>query len=144
MSRKGPEARIQAAILEWSRLRPDLTLWRRNVAALKVDGRFMRFGKPGMSDLTGHLIPSGRRLEVEVKAPGGRLTVPQRAWGDFVESTGGIFLVARSVADVESALRGKCDGCCEPGHMLTANAYGDAYCPRCWRDDDAENSEGDI
>lgn len=42
--------------------------WRNNTGALKVDGRLVRFGHAGSSDILG-ILPWGRFLAVEVKAP---------------------------------------------------------------------------
>lgn len=45
-------------------------------AATNPAGRLVRFGQPGQADVTGTL-PWGRRLEIEVKAPGKRPTAKQ-------------------------------------------------------------------
>ena len=44
---------------------------RQNTGAVKVDGRFIRYGWRGCSDLLG-MLKDGRLLAVEVKAPKGQ------------------------------------------------------------------------
>ena len=60
------ESAIQSAILKYLRYHPKVA-WveRMNVGATKVGNRFIRFGKPGMCDITGQL-KNGRRLEIEL------------------------------------------------------------------------------
>lgn len=68
----------------------------------------VRIGINGMADYSGIIKGSGQRLEVEVKAGGDRLSEDQERWRDFIQSSGGIWIEARSaeqaVADVEEAL----------------------------------------
>lgn len=93
---------------------PWLRLWRVNVGAAKMPtGQVMRFGLPGMADLTG-LVACGRRLEVEVKGPEGRLSKQQEAWGRCITALGGLWIVARSADDLQRFLGGhlaSCDTC---------------------------------
>lgn len=95
--------------------RPDVRLWRVNVAAAvpvsvacpRCRGKAIRFGLNGMADLLGIVAPTGRLLSVEVKSDTGRLTPEQRAWAEMVTRFGGLSVApARCVADVEEALRG--------------------------------------
>jgi hypothetical protein len=89
--------------------RPDVRLWRNNVGAAKGRGKqgreyFVRFGLPGSADLSG-LLANGRRLEVEVKRPkGGRHAEEQKSFGAMIERFGGLYVLARSVDDVERAV----------------------------------------
>ena len=71
--------------------------WRQNSGALRVDGRFVRFGLPGCSDLIGILPRSGRLIACEVKRPGGQLTAAQRAFLDAVNAAGGVGIVVEDV-----------------------------------------------
>jgi len=64
---------------------------RQNTGAMMVEGRFVRFGKAGNSDLTG-IVPGGRRLDVEVKRPGRRPTPQQIAYLQEVNRFGGVGL----------------------------------------------------
>lgn len=110
-----PEKRIQNEILLTFGSRAWLRLWRVNVGVARtMDGRgVVRFGVPGMADLTG-ILACGRRLEVEVKSARGRVSQDQRAFGDVIERFGGVYTVARSCADLQRALdahRSSCDTC---------------------------------
>lgn len=97
------ESDIQAQILRYLNSRPDVYAWRNQSGATRVQGRFLRFGCPGSADILGVWAP-GRFLAVEVKAERGVLSPGQRAWGARVQRYGGLYVVARSVADVVQAL----------------------------------------
>jgi hypothetical protein len=94
------------AILRFLSLYPrELLAWRNNTGALSpAPGRFVRFGVPGSADITG-ILRGGRRLEIEVKAPRGRLSADQEAFGENIRRMGGLYVVAYSVEDVQEALR---------------------------------------
>lgn len=102
-----PEKAIQDAILAVLRYHPRVA-WveRMNVGATKIGTRFVRFGRPGMCDITGQL-KDGRRLEIEVKRPGKKPTPEQCAFIDMVNEAGGFAFVARSIEDVQAALDGR-------------------------------------
>ncbi len=59
----------------------------------------VRFGWPGMLDITGQM-KDGRRLDVEVKRPGGKLTDDQAATIATVKRYGGVAFMATGVEDV--------------------------------------------
>lgn len=110
------ERRIQRDIqLRFGSL-PWLRLWRVNVGIGKTPGGAMiRFGLPGMADLTG-IVACGRRLEIEVKGPEGRLTPEQQAWQRCILAMRGLHLVARSTDQVQQYLDehlAQCDTCRE-------------------------------
>jgi len=63
----------------------------------------VRFGLPGQADLTG-ILPGGVRLEIEVKRPGCPQTHEQRAFQRMIERFGGVYVLARSVQDVWTAI----------------------------------------
>lgn len=112
---KARERDTQAAILLAFGALPWLRLWRVNVGtAITMDGRgVVRFGIPGMADLTG-IVACGRRLEVEVKAEGGRLRREQEVWRDTILRFGGLYHLARSVDDTRAFLDahlGACSTC---------------------------------
>jgi hypothetical protein len=53
-------------------------------------------GSPaGVADLTGMVPDLGLRVEVEVKSEGGRLRPDQVRWAEFVQSNGGIYVLAK-------------------------------------------------
>jgi hypothetical protein len=97
------EHQIQNDILRAFGTRPDLRLWRANVGAVRLGRRLVRFGVPGQADLTG-ILPDGRRLEIEVKAPDGRQTPAQRAYQKMIEKFHGVYILARSTDDVRQRL----------------------------------------
>jgi hypothetical protein len=99
MSERQLLADCLAALVGDTRLR----IWRANTGAAEVHGRFVRFGVKGQADLSG-LLRSGRRVEIETKAPDGRLSPAQRAFGAMVTEYGGLYLVVRSVAELLTAL----------------------------------------
>lgn len=98
------ESEIQAAILQYLATREDLRAWRNNVGVGVLNGgHHVRFGVPGQADISG-ILAGGRRLEIEVKRPDGRQSEQQRRFQAMVERFGGVYILARSVGDVRSAL----------------------------------------
>lgn len=117
-----PEREVQAAILELVKHHPSVAWAKRMSTAsgfllyadkfkelvaaghLKTtDARFIRFGFPGMADVTGQLR-DGRRLEIEAKSDSGKPTDDQVAFLDAVAGAGGVAFVARSIDDVVKGL----------------------------------------
>lgn len=99
------EKELQTQILEQIGSRPDVRLWRANVGTAVVPGgRVISFGVPGQADLSGIVIGSGRRLEVEVKGEKGRQSKQQKSFEEMILRFGGIYVLARSVGDVERAI----------------------------------------
>jgi hypothetical protein len=103
------EADVQVAVLRALTLHP-LVAWcyRMNVGGVEranADGtlRFIRFGWPGMLDITGQLV-DGRRLEVECKRIGEKATPDQQATIDRVNKAHGLAFVAHCVDDVYAAI----------------------------------------
>lgn len=116
--RKPPVARIrerdvQAQVLEIAGLH-GLVLRRQNTGVgtyANADGssRHVRYGDPGDSDLTGTWgLPGrwqGRRIDVEVKAPGKRPTPEQLAKLRRLNDEGGIGIWTDSPEHFEKAIR---------------------------------------
>lgn len=100
------EKQLQNAILREFGTRSDMRLWRANTGAAQIGRRFIRFGVPGQADLTG-ILPGGRRLEIEVKSESGRQTPDQRNFQAMIERFGGLYVLARSVDDVQRAIEGE-------------------------------------
>ena len=115
------ERQTQRAILNWLGAQPWCRLWRQNVGVfVAVSGslprpgqdlyvpaggwRIVKTGVAGAADLTGILAPDGRRLEVEVKSKRGRQTAGQRTFQRMIEGTGGVYVVARSLEDLQQRL----------------------------------------
>ena len=97
------EHQIQNAILREFGTRTDLRIWRANTGVARYGKRVVRFGVPGQADLTG-ILPDGRRLEIEVKSATGRQSTDQKNYQQMIERLNGVYILARSVADVERIL----------------------------------------
>jgi hypothetical protein len=67
-------------------------------------GRWYRFGKVGSSDILG-ILPGGKFIAVETKAPDGRLIPEQKQFLAGIREQGGMAVIARSWTDVDQALR---------------------------------------
>lgn len=98
---------VKNEILEYLRL-CKIYAWSNNTGAVSVRSprgrdRFIRFGKPGSSDILG-IMPDGRFIAIECKAERGRLSVMQRDFLEDIRSRGGVAFVARGVEDVEREL----------------------------------------
>jgi hypothetical protein len=105
---KTPEGAVVKACLEYLALR-GVYAYRQNTGAAEYEDktgkkRFVRYGKLGASDIVG-LLPGGRFIAVECKAPGGRLSEHQAEFLQDIERMGGLAVVARSVEDLEKILR---------------------------------------
>ena len=99
------EKKLQNEILRKYGTCPRIRLWRQNTGAAKFGGQTVKFGVPGAADLSG-ILPDGRRLEIEVKSPTGRLSADQVAYGTMITKFGGLYIVAHSIFDVDEFLGG--------------------------------------
>jgi hypothetical protein len=98
-----PENRVKAEVLKYLKLRR-IKAWSNPSGAVRIrPGKFMSFGLKGSSDILG-ILPGGRFLAVEVKAPGGRLSPEQQEFLEDVKTLGGMAIVAKSYRDIETAL----------------------------------------
>lgn len=72
-----------------------------------VKGGFRRrnsaYDRNGVSDIVG-ILKGGRALFIEVKSKTGQLTDNQKAFRESCERFGALFILARSVSDVQAAL----------------------------------------
>ncbi|OWK42041.1 hypothetical protein FRUB_04119 [Fimbriiglobus ruber] len=68
------------------------------------EGRFIRFGKPGSADLLA-ISPSGRWVEAEAKSEDGSQSPEQIDRQQEVERRGGVYVLFRSVGDLEARKR---------------------------------------
>lgn len=114
------EAQIQYDILRHFGSRPDMLIWRNNVGVGRTlqDDRVKRFGLPGSPDILGVLMirdsddlqripnhpPFGLALGIEVKTEHGRQSEKQQNFEDAFTKRGGIYVLARSIEDVEQAI----------------------------------------
>lgn len=100
------EAVLQQEIRLALGLRDDLFLFRINVGKFRpLDGgkRVIQSAPEGTPDLLGVMIP-GRAFAIEVKAPRGTQREAQKRWQAAWEKRGGIYILAKSLADVYKGL----------------------------------------
>jgi len=104
--RKGqtPEGAVLSACLDYLALKGVLA-WRNNTGAVQIEGRHIRYGKVGSSDIIG-CLNDGRMLCVECKAKGKKPTEEQRRFLAAVTEKGGLALVVDDVATLVDALEG--------------------------------------
>jgi len=93
------ETPIAREILDYLQYR-GIFCWRQNTG--RRGG--VQFGYVGSGDITG-ILPDGRRLEVEVKRPGGGRRPGQVVFGLRIQENCGVYIRAESVEDVERQLR---------------------------------------
>jgi len=98
------EKEIQNEILRTFGCRSDMIVFRMNVGAARQGKQFVRFLRPGFADLM-FLLSGGRTLFVEVKSKTGRQSKDQKTFQRIVEQLGFDYIIARSVEDVDDALR---------------------------------------
>ncbi len=97
-----------AILLKWG-VHPSVRLWRANsgTAWVKTAGggaRPITMNVEGCSDLLGLVGPHGRLLAIETKGAGDKMRESQENFRAMVERLGGLYIVARSVEDVDRAL----------------------------------------
>jgi hypothetical protein len=98
------ERDVQHAILQAWGAHPRLRIARVNTGAAWMKGRYVRFGVPGTADICGVIAPTGRFLAIEVKSVTGKQREAQLTFQRVVEAMGGLYVLARSVSDVDAAL----------------------------------------
>jgi hypothetical protein len=99
-----PESHVLTGCLKYLETR-GIYHWRNSTGAVRIaPGRFMRFGKVGSSDILG-ILPGGRLLCVECKAPDGRLSPEQKQFLADVRELGALAVVARGWKELDQALR---------------------------------------
>jgi hypothetical protein len=93
---------VLESTLQWELLKlapqrlPSLRLFRRNVAAGRIDGRFMRFGIAGQADLYG-IWRGGSLIELELKQARGQKREAQARWAAFCCEWGVTYLFLRAL-----------------------------------------------
>jgi hypothetical protein len=98
-----PENHVKRECLDYLKLR-QIKAWSNPSGVVQIrPGKFMSFGLKGSSDILG-LLPGGRFLAVEVKAPGGWLSPEQKQFLAEIQNLGGLAIVAKSCRDIEAAL----------------------------------------
>ena len=111
------ENQVVAACFKYLQLR-GCFVWRNQSRTFQVPGkggkiRPMFVGTPGSPDIIG-IMPGGRFIGVECKKPlgprggenGSSQSPEQKAWQDECERVGGLYILARSIDDVEAGMKG--------------------------------------
>jgi hypothetical protein len=99
------ERDIQKQIIEYLNIRGHY-VWRQSVGSSSGESNgkkwFMKFGKKGLADITGIQKGTGKRIEIEVKRPHGKVTKEQMDFIARIQELGGISFIAYSLEDVIS------------------------------------------
>lgn len=89
--------------------RKELRVWRQNVGTIvlrdemgEVDRVFRGGPPPGAADISGIVIGSGRRIEIECKTGGYKRNEDQLAWADFISKSGALYELATDAESVET------------------------------------------
>jgi hypothetical protein len=100
------ESEVQSAILEYLTLRGHFVLRLNNIPGFYLDAggnkRFRKMGKyvrRGLADIL--IIRTGEPIFIEVKSETGKLSEEQHAFGRDVVKAGGMYIIARSIDDVQ-------------------------------------------
>lgn len=106
------ETAIQRAILDYLCYR-GIMCWRENNMASPLHGAGnkivgFKHGDPhrkGIPDILGILPKTGRLIGIEVKSDIGKQSADQKLFQERMEKQGAIYILARSIDDVEAILR---------------------------------------
>lgn len=100
------EHEIQSAILDRLGLLSGAFFWRENSGLMQVGEenkkRFFRAGTPGIPDIMG--VYKGRPVGIEVKRPGKKQSIDQRAFQERFDKVGGIYIVCTDATQVVSQI----------------------------------------
>jgi len=102
--RRKPERTVQKACIAWLRSHGALVAVTDAGAAYRAGAFFGDAIPAGWPDITG-LLPDGRFIGVECKAPRGRQNPAQKAMEREIRKRNGIYILAHCVEDVETCLR---------------------------------------
>jgi hypothetical protein len=101
---KSTEKATQAHILAWLHGN-GVFAWRENSGVVIMRGHQYRMGYPGIADIMG-VLPGGRILAIEVKDIKGRQNDNQKLFQQKIEESGGLYILARSIGDVQERING--------------------------------------
>jgi len=103
MKKQTPESKVLRGCLNYLRAR-GIMHWRNTTGAIRAQsGHWLRYGKKGSSDIIG-VMPDGRALFVECKAPDGRLSPEQREFLDEARRSGALCVLAKDWAELDQAI----------------------------------------
>ncbi|MGI5831401.1 MAG: hypothetical protein ACOX6D_02550 [Thermoguttaceae bacterium] len=103
-----PEKEVVNAVQNHFDAEPNVKVFRRNVGAVTLDDRFVKFAQAGQADLwgiikelrcphCGDVLATGVHLEIECKSATGRLTPAQNEFLKFIRNSGGVAVIAQPV-----------------------------------------------
>jgi hypothetical protein len=101
MPTKTIESDFVKAILIALSKRKDVRVWRQNSGkSLAVHPKTQKtyaiqMAPEGAADISGIWKKTGQRIEIEVKADGGRLRPAQNRWRNFIVESRGIYMLAK-------------------------------------------------
>lgn len=95
------EAEVLHGCLRWLHDQ-GIFAWRNNSGTAWIGGQPVSFGFPGSADIIG-LTPTGRFLAVECKSATGKQSDKQRKFEEKIKANGGVYLLVRSVEELEQA-----------------------------------------
>lgn len=101
------ESRITRACLAELNSLEGCYAYRNNTGAVMIGKRPVRFGDPGSGDIIGAFL--GRAIAIENKTRRGKQSDVQRRWQEKWEAAGGLYILARSVAEMRVSLGVKPD-----------------------------------
>ena len=102
-AKRDRETPVLHACLKWLHDR-GIFCWRNNTGTAWIGEQPVSFGYPGSGDILG-VLPGGRFLSVECKSPTGTQSGKQKEFEAKVAANGGVYILARSVEDLERWLR---------------------------------------
>jgi len=80
-----------------------MRIWSNNTGAIKTEERFIKFGLKGSADILGILF-DGKFIAIEIKVGRDRQSKDQIKFENMIIRFGGIYILARSISDVEKTL----------------------------------------
>lgn len=96
------EKQIQSAILDWLRWH-HVFCWKQNTVGIrKPNGSYIPASTTGIPDIL--CIIKGQFVGIEVKSEKGIQTDNQKHFQNEVERAGGIYILAKSIDDVQNVL----------------------------------------
>lgn len=101
-NRSAAHTKLVAAVVHLLSLK-GINHWKNNVAAMKIEDRFVRCGERGLPDVIA-IGAGGRLVGLECKTGTGDLSPKQLEWQAKFEKSGALFVVVRSLHDVAEAL----------------------------------------
>ena len=97
-----PHNDLVKVCLDWLELK-GIMAWANNTGAFKKGRYYVKFGKPGSTDIIG-ILPGGRFLGVECKVPPDTPSPAQIDFANDVHRAGGIAVTVECLEDLQEAL----------------------------------------